>query len=157
MKSSSKWLLGFGTAIGILVILAVVLVLVMPENNEIELLPENTPDGVVQRYVNAIRNRDYEEAYGYLSSSALEDEPRYNTFEQWSGMFLNRGQVDAWRAEIGEPEIHDNKAVVMVTVEVFDPDSVFGDPVDTMYYQFILEKQDGVWKITSPLYNKIIY
>jgi len=156
MKSSNKWLLGFGAVLGILVILAVVLVLTMPGSDEIELLPEDTPDGVVQRYMYAIKDGNYEEAYGYLSPSVLKDDPGYGTYEEWSGMFMYREWADTWRAKIGKPEIRGDKATVSVAIEIFNPDGVFRDPVDTRYYPFMLEKQEGVWKIISPLY-KVIY
>ncbi len=157
MKSSNKWLLGFGIAIGILVVVAVVLVLAMPGTDEIKLLPENTPEGTVQRYVFAVKNRDYEEAYGYLSESAIAEEERYNSFEEWSRMFLNRASEEPWRANIGKAEYFDNKALVDVTIEIFSPAGLFGDPVRESYYPFTLEQQDGVWKIISPLDVRIIY
>ncbi|UCD08481.1 MAG: hypothetical protein JSU79_08990 [Dehalococcoidales bacterium] len=152
MKSSNKWLLGFGTALGVLVILAVVLVLTMPGSDEVELLPEDTPGGVVQRYIYAINDGNFEEAYSYLSPSALEDDLRNGTYEDWSGMYMYREWADAWRAIIDEPEILGEKATVNVRIEVFKPDGVFRDPVDTRYYYFTLENQEGAWKITSPLY-----
>ena len=157
MKSSSKWLLGFGSALGILVILAVVLVLTMPGNDEIELFPENTPEGAVQRYVIAIQNRDYEEAYGYLSASAIADEGRYNSFEEWSRQFLNRSGGDPWRAIIGDAEYSGDKAFVTVTIEILDPEGLFRDPVRMWYYPFTLEQEDDVWKIISPIDARITY
>jgi hypothetical protein len=157
MKSSNKWLLGFGSALGILVILAVVLVLTMPGTDEIELLPENTPEGIVQRYVFAIQNRDYEEAYGYLSTSAIADEGRYNSFEEWSRQFLNRRGGDPWRAIIGDAEYSGGKAFVTVSIEVFEPEGLLQDPVRMWYYPFTLEQEDDGWKITSPIDARITY
>lgn len=157
MKSSNKWLLGFGAALGILVILAVVLVLTMPGSDEIELLPEDTPEGTVQRYVYAFKNKDYERAYGYLSASAIADEGRYDSFEEWSRMFLNRDSGDPWRAVIGEAEYHDGKAFVTVTIEIFRPDGLFNDPVSMWSYPFTLEKENDTWKIISPIDMKIPY
>ena len=157
MKSSSKWLLGFGSALGILVVLAVVLVLTMPGDSEIELLPENTPEGIVQRYVYAIKEKDYKKAYGYLSTSAIADEGRYNSFEDWSRQLLNRSGGDPWRAIIGDAEYSGGKAFLTVTIEFFDPEGLFNDPVRTWYYPFTLEQEDDVWKITSPLDVTITY
>ncbi len=155
MKSSNKWLLGFGIALGILVILAIVLVLTMPGSDEVELLPEDTPEGVVQRYVYAIRDKDYEKAYSYLSPSAIADEGRYNSFEEWSRMVVNR--ANPWRATIGEAEYLGSKAFVTVTIETFDPEGIFRDPVLVWYYPFTLEQEDDIWKIISPIDMKIPY
>lgn len=157
MKSSNKWLLGFGSALGILVVLAVVLVLTMSGNDEIDLLPESTPEGIVQRYVLAIQNQDYEEAYGYLSASAIADEGRYNSFEEWSRGYLNDYYKDAWRAIIGDAEYRNGKAFITVTIEFFKPEGLLRDPVTTWYYPFTLEREGDVWKITSPLDVKITY
>jgi hypothetical protein len=157
MKSSNKWLLGFGTALGILVILAIVLVLIMPGDNEIELLPENTPEGVVQRYIYAIKDGDYEEAYGYLSTLAIADQERYDSFEEWSRLIVNRGNTDPWRATISDAEYRGGNTFVTVTIEIFDPEGMLRDPVKKRYYPFTLEKQDNAWKITSPLDVRIIY
>ncbi|UCC16864.1 MAG: hypothetical protein JSU58_11000, partial [Dehalococcoidales bacterium] len=86
----------------------------------------------------------------------LEEDLRYGTYEEWAGMFMYREWADAWRAVIDEPEIRGNKATVSVTIEIFNPDGVFSNPVDTRYYPFTLEKQEGIWKIISPLY-RVIY
>jgi hypothetical protein len=157
MKSSNKWLLGFGSALGILVILAVVLVLTMPGDNETELLSEDTPEGVVQRYVRAIKNREYEEAYGYLSASTMVEEERCNSFEEWSKLIISRDNADPWRATVGDAEYHGDKALVTVTIEIFDPEGLLRDPVRMRYYPFTLVQEDDVWKITSPLDVRIAY
>jgi hypothetical protein len=47
VKPSSRLLLVFGASIGVLVIVALVLVLTMP-TPETRLLPEDTPEGIVQ-------------------------------------------------------------------------------------------------------------
>ena len=67
-------------------------------------------------------------------------------------MYMYREWADACKAIIDEPEIRGDKATVNVRIEVFNPDGVFRDPVDTRYYYFTLENQEGALKITSPLY-----
>ena len=65
MKSSSRLLLGFGITIGILVVVAVALVL--STRGSVPLLPEDTPQGTVQRFLTALQNKDLQKAYTYLS------------------------------------------------------------------------------------------
>jgi hypothetical protein len=148
MKSSSKWLVGFGGAIGALVVLAVVLVLTMP--GDAELLPENTPEGVVQRYFRAIEDNDYDKAYSYMAESTTNTTD--NTILKWSTMYQYRGQSNAWKVIMGETELHGNTATIPVTVEVFNPGSPFDNPSYTQHFIFTLESENDTWKIVSPDY-----
>ncbi len=88
MKTSSRWLLIFGVTIGVLVIAAVVLVLTMP-TPETRLLPEDTPEGIVQRYFLALEAEDYVTAYSYLSPPPSEKIP-YEDVERTSPLALKR-------------------------------------------------------------------
>jgi hypothetical protein len=58
-------LLGFGITIGILVIIAVALVL--STRGSVSLLPADTPQGTVQRFLVALQDKDFQKAYSYLS------------------------------------------------------------------------------------------
>jgi len=152
MKSSTRWLLGFGSAIVVLVLVAVILVLTMTGENSYNLLPEDTPEGIVQRYFLAIEAEDYEQAYSYLSPAATSEESRYNTYEGWHQGLLQRKQTNAWKVTLGESSVTETKAVVPVTVDIFSPDTPFEDPVSTRSYTFTLEKEEGLWRIISPAY-----
>ena len=65
MKSSNRLLLSFGVGIGILVVVAVALVL--STSGSVSLLPEDTPQGTVQRFLMALQDKDLQKAYSYLS------------------------------------------------------------------------------------------
>lgn len=157
MRSSSRWLFAFGITIGILVVVAVVLVLTTTGEDAVNLLPEDTPEGIVQRYLLATEAGDYEKAYSYLSPSAVAEETYYDSYRKWSQGFLQNRRKNAWKATMGVSVITDDKATVPVTIDVFRPDAPFISPVNTSYYNFILQKEGDSWKIISHVYPLYFY
>jgi hypothetical protein len=145
VKSSSRWLLAFGVTIGVLVIVAVVLVLTMP-TPETRLLPEDTPEGIVQRYFLALQAEDYVTAYSYLSPPPSEKYP----YEEWTGPFISSGEKPEWRVTLGKSAVKDSEATVDVAVDTFRPSGPFDNPVRTQHITFSLKKEGTSWKITSP-------
>jgi hypothetical protein len=157
MKSSSRLLVAFGITIGVLVVIVIVLGLTLSGEQTVSLLPEDTPEGTVQRYILAIQDKDYEKAYSYLSPTALveeeeEDNSYYASYENWSRPYSWRGESSGWKATQGESSITGDEATVEVTIEVFRPEVPFADPVCSRHYTFQLRKEDTSWRITSPLY-----
>lgn len=153
MKSSSRWLLTFGVAIGILVIVTVVLVLTLPGGESVSLLPEDTPEGTVQRFFLALEAEDYLKAYSYLSSSVQEERP----YERWSRPFVSGEERPGWKATLGKSVIKDNEATVDVVVDVFRPRGPFEDPVRSRHITFFLKKEGASWRITAPDNLWLIY
>lgn len=148
MKSSKRWLIIFGAAIGLLVIVAVALVLTMNQSDGTPSLPEDTPGGVVERYILALQAKDYTTAYSYLSPPAEEK----LTYEKWRESFGGYGEENETRITLGETTTTGSEATVAVTVDIFRADEPFDNPVSTQHIYFLL-KQEGVsWKITSPTY-----
>jgi hypothetical protein len=147
VKSSSRWLLAFGATIGVLVIVAIVLVLTMP-TPETRLLPENTPEGIVQRYFLALKTGDYIKAYSYLIPPPSEKYP----YQEWSGPFSSSGEKPEWQARVVKSAVSDSEATVDVVVDVFRPGGPFDNPVRTNQITFFLKKEGTSWKITSPTY-----
>ena len=145
MKPSSRWLLGFGVAIGVLVIAAVVLVLTMPAQ-EVRLFPEDTPEGTVQRYFLALKAEDYVTAYSYLSPPPSEKYP----YEEWRSPFISPGEKPGFKVTLGKSAVKDTEATVDVIVDVFRPSGPFDNPVHTHHITFYLKKEGTSWKITSP-------
>ena len=80
MNSSRRWLIIFAIVISILVTMTVFLVL-LTKGNEVTLLSENTPQGTVQRYLIAVQEENYQEAYGYLS---IDESQRITTYDRIS-------------------------------------------------------------------------
>jgi hypothetical protein len=157
MKSSSRWLLAFGIAIVVLAAVAVILVLTATGSSSVDLLPEDTPEGTVQRYLLATDAGDYEKAYSYLSSSAVAKETYYSSYEKWSQGFLQNQRQNTWKATLGKSVITDDRATVAVTIDVFSPDAPFVSPANTSYYTFTLQKEEAFWRITSPVYPLYFY
>jgi hypothetical protein len=120
MKSSTKWLIGFGSAIGVLVILAIVLVLALP--GEKPLPPEDTPEGVVMRYFKALEEEDYREAYSYLSEAARTDKDWVATFDSWVGYsYYPEQRKSVWKVTVIEVDKYDLTASVDVEISSFEP------------------------------------
>lgn len=152
MKSSSRSLLIFGVAIGVLVIVAIVLVLTIGGAREVPLLPEDKPGGIVQRYFLALEDGDYLKAYNYLSSE-VKDELAYN--EWYPGM----GPEDKpeWQVTLGDSTVTGDEATVEVVIDVFHAGDPFGNSVYTRHITFFLQQEGTSWKITSPTYVWFLY
>jgi hypothetical protein len=147
MKTSNRWLLIFGAAIGVLVIVAIVLVLTLPAK-EVPLLPEDTPEGTVQRYLLALEAEDYAEAWSYLSPPDTEK----LTYEDWMRSAVGSGEKPGLKVTLGKSAITNSTATVDVVVDIFRPGGPFDNSVSTNRFSFVLVKQGTSWKITSPTY-----
>jgi len=147
MKSSRRWLLAFGLTIGVLVIVTVALVLTTASPADTPLLPEDTPEGTVQRFLLAIRDGDYLAADSYLSPT-IDDKIAYD-------LRLNRvagpGEGSGWRATLGKSVVRDDEATVDVMVDVFKLRGPFENSVRTYRITFFLKKEVTSWSITSPV------
>ncbi len=153
MKSSSRWLLIFGAAIGVLVIVAIALVFAMARPGSEPLLPEDTPEGTVQRYLLALQDEDYMTAYNYLSF--LPDEQI--SYEVWKVRATRYKAGYGTKVTLEKSTVTGNEATVYVVFDVFrasEPlgDFPFEDPVSTRYRTFHLKQEGTSWKITSPTY-----
>lgn len=152
MKTSSRMLIGFGSAIAILIIAAIVLVLTLGRGGSIS-VPENSPQGTVQRYLQAILDKDYAKAYSYLAlppSTPDNNKQPPQTFEYFVSSAQNAANI-TWKADLGKVTETGAIANVEVTIEVFRPGGPFGNPVDTHNVTFFLGKTENNWLITAPL------
>lgn len=146
MKASNRFLLGFGIAIGALIIVTLVLVATIGQRNA-PLLPENTPEGVVQRFLVAIQERDYPQAYSYLGPDRVGVKV---TYEDWVRQFqYNRGEA-GWKATLGQTVGTGDERTVEVIIEVFRPGGPFEDPVHTNRVNYFLKRTGDTWRIIMP-------
>ena len=154
--NSRRWLIAFASIIGILAIATVSLVL-LTRDNEVALLPEGTPQGTVQRYLIAIQEQNYREAYSYLSFDPSE---KITTYDDWLRMVGGIPQMPysvTWKATLGKMTQNVDVASVEVAIDTFRPEGPFIDPVRTQLIIFQLAKISGQWLITSPTYIYWIY
>ncbi len=145
MKSSNRLLIIFGSAIGVLVLVAIILVLAMPAHQP-ALLPEDTPEGTVQRYFIALQNEDYAKAYSFITQPA---DPKM-TSDIWRGQYNRPVEKNVWKVTIGKAKIIGNEATVDVVIDVFRPQGPLSDPINTNNISFSLRKAGTGWTIISP-------
>lgn len=147
MKSSTRFLLGFGIAITVLVVVTVVLVLTIKGN--VTLLPGNTPQGVVQRFLIAVQDQDYEKAFSYLQ---IQENGRVLSFNDWyqtTFSWFRSSSQTSWKATLGKTVQVGDTATVEVLVDVFRPGGPFNNPVQTQDVSYQLTKTADGWFITS--------
>ncbi len=148
VRSSRRWLFGFGLAIVVLAIVTIVLVLTTGAPADKPLLPEDTPEGTVQRFILAIRDKDYLTAESYLAPIAPDDKTPYDLRQN---QIYGTGEGPGWKATLGKSSVRGNEATVDIAVSVFRPSGPFENSVNTYQVTFFLTKTATSWKITSPL------
>ena len=155
MNSSRRWLFIFAIVIGVLVIATVSLVL-FTKGNKVTLLPEDSPQGTVQRYLMAVQEKDYQKAFGYLLFSPTD---KITTYNDWIVMF-GPSQVSSqsvWKATLGKVTLNGNNATVEVNIDTARAGGLFGNSQYSQLIIFQLAKIANVWLITSPTYVSWIY
>ena len=155
MNSSRRWLIIFGIVIAVLVVVTTVLVL-STGGSKVALLPEDTPQGIVQRYLLAVQNKDFQQAYGYLS---FDQSGQFTTYTEWIQMMPvpQASNQSAWRATLGNTALNGNNATVDVIIDVFHPGGLFGGSQFSQNMTYVLTKTADKWLITSPTYLYWIY
>ena len=153
MKSSNRILLGFGIGIAVLVIITIVLVFTLGQKAT-PLLSEFTPEGTVQRYLQAIQEKEYTKAYSYILPAPTPTDypkgyPLPQSFEYWMQSAQNAANL-SWRATLGQTVVSGDNATVGVKVEVFRSGGLFDNPIHTNNFTFSLKKVNNTWLITSP-------
>jgi len=156
MRTSSRTLMGFGIGIGVLIITTIILVLTLGKGTA-NLLAENTPEGVVQRYLLAIQDKNYQTAFSYLIPQDPKDiDNRVLTYDEWL-MSVRNNSDTTWKASLGAVKITGDSATVDVMIDVFRPGGPFANPVNTNNETFVLKKAGSSWLIISPTYLYWLY
>jgi hypothetical protein len=148
MKNSSRFLLGFGIFIILVVAVAVTIVLVSG-NQQVKLLPEDSPEGTVQRFLMAVKDQDFTKAYGYLYPQS--DQLKGNPYDNWVRSAQSYRDSSTWKASIVKSTVRENDATVEVAVDVFRAEGPLSNPVNTNRITFLLQKDNGKWMINSPV------
>lgn len=139
---SRVWLIGVAVFVATLVVAGVIVALVT--SREDHLLPADTPEGAVQRYLLALQDRDYRLAYGYLSDETkstcdLEDFLRY----------ASEGELRGSQMTLEDTQRFDDSAIVRARVTVFAPD-IFGPSEYSYDRTFNVRLEQGQWHLDWP-------
>ena len=156
MNSSRRWLIILAIVISILVVATVSLVL-LTKGSEVTLLPEDTPQGIVQRYLIAVQEKNYQKAYNYLS---FDPSQKIKAYDDGLRMVIGEPLISnqpTWKATLGKTTQNGDNATVEVIIDTFRPGGPFEDPLRSQQIIFQLSKIDGEWLITSPTYIYWIY
>lgn len=149
MKTSSRFLLGFGIFIAVIVVVAVV-ISVIGSNGPVKMLPGDSPEGTVQQFLIAVQDRDYVKAFSYLSPPDTTGYPK-DTYDNWVSSAQSNRNLSSWKASIVKSDAKGNDATVDVAVDVFRAGGLFENPVNTHYITFVLQLENGKWLIKSPV------
>ncbi len=138
------WLVVAVTVVVGLLVSALTIALVTTRRG-VDLRPEDSPEGVVQRYLLALEREDYGEAFAYLSS----DLQRRCPLDE----FVGRGywpDMDGDHVTLEKTESFDGRALVTARVTVFSPDVPFGASEYSYDRTFYLKLENGQWRLTGP-------
>jgi hypothetical protein len=108
-------------------------------------LPADSPEGVVQRYLLALENEEYREAYGYLSSD-LRRRCSIDAFvarRYWPG-------GDGDQVTLKKTETFDGRAIVTAEVTRFYSNAPFGASEYSYDRTYQLKLEHGQWRLTGP-------
>lgn len=147
MKSSSRFLIGFGIVIAVIVGVAVALA-IAGGNEPVKMLAPDSPEGTVQQFLLSVKNHDYLKAYGLLAPQPEQVKGDY--YQNWVRSLQSSRETTSWKASILKSTVSDNVATVEVAVDVLRPDGPMANPVTTNQVTFMLQQEGGKWLISQP-------
>jgi hypothetical protein len=109
------------------------------------LLPADSPEGVVQRYLQAMEREDYPEAYSYLSSDLQARCSLYDFAGREYWPYTEEGQVT-----LEKTQRYDGSALVRARVTSFYTDAPFGGSEYSYDQTFTLKLDADRWGLTGP-------
>ena len=149
MKASRRWLVIFGSIFWPSWSSLWSSVALINSGQEEALLPADTPQGTVQRFLLlAYRDHDYQQAASYLDLPASTVPDKLSPVDAWSQATLNPPPSNGWKATLLRTDIFDDHASVAVEISFFPSGGVL-DRAATNEVNFELTKENGVWRITG--------
>lgn len=143
-STSSKWLVGAGAVIAVLVVVSV-LVAVLGNAGETTTFPEDTPEGVVQRYLQAVQDSETQVAYDYMGA-ALQEACSVQEFRdqtRWSADNDNKVILEG-------TEVVGDQTIVTVRITQVRTEPPFAPSESSFQQEYNLEQQNGDWRFTEP-------
>ena len=156
-SARGRAVLRIGAALAVLIAVSVlIIVLAAGRAASVQTYPADTPEGTIQRYVQALEDQDYETAYSYFSSEVQSEltEREFTdhtaVFAPFPGFAPTERRISVDRVE----ERDDRTAVHVAIEEYFDAGFGFFGPGEYAYQRAIrLTREDEAWKIDQPLYG----
>jgi hypothetical protein len=142
-SASSRWLVGVAVVVTALVVVSVVAAVL--GRSEVALLPEDTPEGTVQRFLQAMEEGDPRAAYSYLSAD-LQQRCTYQGFRDSTLRFDREDR----RITLEGTEPLDGGVEVEVRITTYRVDPPFGARESSFTARYTLEKEGGAWRFTDP-------
>ena len=148
-SSSSKWLAGAGLAILAIIVVSVVVAVLNRSPNAVA-FPEDTPEGTVQRFLEAIEDGETRQAYDYLSIE-LQEKCTFAHFQDTTRQFdsrdLNGGRDRRITLESTQPI--DDTIAVQVRITEFNVSAPFNVNEYSYTQEYVLQELDGNWRFVD--------
>ena len=148
-RGSDRLLWGIVGAAVVLMVAGFALLLVVRERQPTQ-FAEDTPQGVVQRYLQAQSEGRFNDAESYIAQSVKDNEPKGQ--RPWP----NTAPQNSYRIVMQDAKVDTDKATVTVGVTQFNSGSrggLFGGSSEyTATHVFELRRETGNWKIIAPPY-----
>jgi len=140
VQTSTRWLIGIGAAIAVIVVTSVVLAVTLGDGEQ-EYAP-GTPEAAVQTYFRAIQDGDATSAFALFSEDLAArcqlDELRRLATEQ-----------PDFSVRIRDTTMRDGAAEIGVRIAIEGGESPFGNGYD-LERVMVLAEESGEWRITEP-------
>ncbi len=152
MGRSDRWLMGMVAGAVLLVVAGFPLLLVV-QSRPPEMLPEDTPAGVLQRYLLAQQEGRYDDADGYLSETVKARQKQLE--KDGRPIRPQRPPVNnrpSTRIVLEDVQTHSETTQVTVAITSFSAPSPTDAHEYTTTQTFDLRREQGAWKITAPDY-----
>ena len=143
------WLIG-----GAMVLVAVLVTsIVVAVSRNPDPLPEGSPEGTVQRYLNAIKAEDFQLASSFLSEDLMAECPVDMLF---GGRPHGEERLEDSRITLERTVVADDTTFVTVRVTRLFGGGPFGTSESSFEARFTLRTEEGRWRFTDypwPLYR----
>jgi hypothetical protein len=144
--SPNLWLV---TVVLVVVALAITGIIVALVTSRTEAtLPASSPEGVVQRYLRALENRRYEDAYTYLNAATKQQCPLEEFIRATSYRPLEDSEM-----VLDDTKILGDSAIVTARVTVFEPGNIFDSSEYSYTETFDLTRDAGQWRMKWEAYR----